>query len=240
MEDYPDFYQNHRLNKRNDLLNKNINPYPYSFTVTHTIRELIECFDTLENEGTEISCAGRILSVRKMGKSWFIDLIDRGSQFQLYIRSGEASESTVNLIPNLDIGDWAGAVGTVFKTRTGQPTILLKNLEMLGKSVADVPFGKIHDGGTSYTLSNIEMRRQKRYLDWITDPESVKRFELRSQLISHIRRYMEDEGFLEVDTPSLEMVYGGAEARPFKTDVWALGGQSVYLNVSLELPLKRV
>ncbi|MCE5249003.1 lysine--tRNA ligase [bacterium] len=239
MENYPDFFQKHRLDKRENLLNGGINPYPYSFAATYTVRELNDSYETLAAQETMVSCAGRVLSVRKMGKAWFADLIDRGSQFQLYIRGGQSSESSLRLVPDIDIGDWVGVTGTLFRTHTGQPTILVKDFEMLGKSVADVPFGKIHDGQMTYTLSNVEVRRQQRYLDWITDPGSVERFELRSRIISHVRRFMENEGFLEVDTPTLELVYGGAEARPFKTEVWALGGQKVYLNVSLELPLKR-
>ncbi|MBT4485440.1 MAG: lysine--tRNA ligase [Candidatus Latescibacteria bacterium] len=239
MSDYPDFFQEHRLAKRAKLLEDGVNPYPYSFSATHTISELIENFETLEADKSEVICAGRLLSSRKMGKSWFLDIIDRDCNLQTYIRSGEASEDTVKLVPNIDIGDWLGITGQLFRTRTGEPTILVRNMVILGKSVADVPFGKLHDGTTSYTLSNTEVRRQKRYLDWITDPESVKRFELRSKIISLTRRHMEGEGFLEVDTPTLEMVYGGAEARPFTTTVQALSGQSVYLNISLELPLKR-
>ena len=239
MSDFPDFFQEHRVTKRSKLIEDGINPYPYTFSVTNTIRELVERFDTLEAEKSEVSIAGRMLSARKMGKSWFIDIIDRGRRFQTYIRRGETSEKALKLVPGLDIGDWIGITGELFKTRTGEPTILIRELEILGKSVADVPFGKLHDGTSSYTLSNLELRRQKRYLDWITDPESVERFELRSRIISLMRRFMEDEGFLEVDTPALEIVYGGAEARPFTTTVHALGGKNVYLNISLELPLKR-
>jgi len=239
MGDYPEFFQEHKLEKRKKLIDNGVNPYPYSFSATHTVAQLIREFEPLEAEKTAVACAGRILSIRKMGKSWFVDVIDRGDRFQTYVRKGEASGETVELVPNLDIGDWVGVNGELFRTRTGEPTILVREMTLLGKSVADVPFGKIHDGTTSYTLSNIEVRRQKRYLDWITDPESVRRFELRSRIVSYIRRYMEEEGFLEVDTPTLEMVYGGAEARPFKTRVHALGGQEVFLNISLELPLKR-
>ncbi|MFC1608333.1 lysine--tRNA ligase [Candidatus Latescibacterota bacterium] len=239
MDNYPDFFQEHRLDKRALLLEEGINPFPYSYRATHTIGELNKQFDSLEAEKASVSCPGRVLSIRKMGKSWFVDAIDRGSQFQLYVRQGEADDDAVELVAKLDIGDWIGVSGSLFRTRTEQPTILVKTLEILGKSVADVPFGKIHDGTTSYTLANVEVRRQKRYLDWITDPESVKRFELRAKIISLIRRYMEGADFLEVDTPALEMVYGGAEARPFKTNVWAHSNQEVFLNVSLELPLKR-
>ncbi len=239
MEQFPEFFQEHRLEKRRALLDDGIQPFPYSFDGTHTVGDIIGGFDALEESKEPVAVAGRLLSIRKMGKSWFIDIIDRGDRFQCYVRKGEADDATVALVPNLDIGDWAGVRGTLFRTRTEEPTILVSSMEILGKSVADVPFGKIHDGTTSYTLSNIEVRRQQRYLDWITDPDSVKRFELRSRIMSLIRRWMEDEGFLEVDTPTLETVYGGAEARPFKTKVNALGGQEVFLNISLELPLKR-
>lgn len=235
----PDFFQNHRLAKREHLLASGVNPYPYSFSPTYTTGDLIREFESLAADGTVVSCAGRMLSARKMGKSWFLDIIDRGDKFQLYIRPKETADEALSLVPDLDIGDWIGAAGTLFRTRTGEPTILVKRLDILGKSVADVPFGKVHESGTSYTLSSIEVRRQKRYLDWITDPDSVRRFELRSRIISLVRRWMEEEGFLEVDVPALELVYGGAEARPFRTSVWALGGQEVFLRVSLELPLKR-
>ena len=221
MADYPDFFQEHRLEKRQRLLDAGVNPFPYSYTPTHTLAELEGSFADLESSGEEARVAGRILSVRKMGKSWFLDLIDRGTQFQMYVRRGEATDSAVELVPNIDIGDWLGVTGPVFTTRTGQPTMLVKDMMVLGKSVADVPYGKIHDGTSSYTLSNMEIRRQQRYLDWITDPESVDRFELRARIISAVRRTMESWGFIEVDTPTLEMVYGGAEARPFTTSVWA-------------------
>jgi lysyl-tRNA synthetase, class II len=239
MDSLPDFFQEHRLLKRENLLKEGVNPYPYTFSTTHSISDLIAGFEALAADETTVSCAGRLLSARKMGKSWFLDIIDRGTRFQLYVRKEESSEETVNLVPNIDIGDWLGVTGRLFRTHTGEPTVVVKQLEILGKSVADVPFGKIHDGVATYALSNIEVRRQKRYLDWITDPESVQRFELRSRIISLIRRWMEDQGFLEVQTPTLELVFGGAEARPFTTTVWALGGQTMYLRVSLELPLKR-
>jgi len=239
MAEYPESFQDHRLDKRKNLLESGVNPYPYSFETTHTIAALSDDYDALEEKKATISVAARLLSTRKMGKSWFIDIIDNGSRFQTYVRKGECSDESAELVANLDIGDWVGVTGEAFKTRSGEPTILVREMVCLGKSVADVPFGKVHDGTSSYTLSNIETLRQKRYLDWITDEESVKRFKLRSKAISSIRRWMEGEGFIEVDTPTLEMVYGGADARPFKTQVHALSNQEVFLNISLELPLKR-
>ena len=195
MGNYPDFFQEHRIEKRKHLMDSGINPYPYNFSSSHSVEEMIENFDSLLEKEASVSCSGRLLSSRKMGKSWFMDIIDRDHRFQLYVRKGNSSEKAVELVGDLDIGDWIGASGRVFKTHTGEPTLLVDNLEILGKSVADVPFGKVHDGRTSYALSNIEIRRQQRYLDWITDPDSVKRFELRSRIISIIRRYMEDQEF---------------------------------------------
>ena len=239
MTTHPDFFQEHRLEKRERLLEGDAGPYPYNFDPTHTVVEVTANFDDLTASEATVAVAGRLLSSRKMGKSWFIDVTDRGNRIQTYVRKGEATDATIALVPELDIGDWIGVTGTLFRTKTEEATIFVKELVCLGKSVADVPFGKVHDGTTSYTLSNLETRRQKRYLDWITDPESVKRFELRAKIISSIRRWMESEGFIEVDTPTLETVYGGAEARPFVTRVHALSNQEVYLNISLELPLKR-
>jgi lysyl-tRNA synthetase, class II len=239
MPDYPDFFQEHKLDKRASLIEAGVNPFPYSYDPTHTVAEITERFAELEGAETVVRVAGRMLSSRKMGKSWFIDVIDRGTRFQTYVRTGDVADGTAELLPELDIGDWIGIAGTLFTTRTGEPTIKASEVTLLGKSVADVPFGKQHDGTQSYTLSNLEVRRQQRYLDWITDPESVARFEARSRIISAVRGWMTGEGFLEVDTPTLEPVYGGAEARPFETTVNALGDRKVYLNISLELPLKR-
>jgi len=239
MGTYPEFFQEHRLAKREKLIENGINPYPYSFSPTHTISELLEHFTDLETAKSVVTTYGRVLAIRKMGKSWFVDIIDYEHKFQLYVHTDEADEQAVKIVPFLDIGDWVGVTGILFRTRSGEPTILVRKLQIIGKSVADVPFGKLHDGTSSYALANIEMRRQKRYLDWITDPDSVKRFELRSRVISLIRHYMEEQKFLEVDTPTLESVYGGAEARPFVTHIHAFGNRTVYLNISLELPLKR-
>jgi len=239
MGTYPEFFQEHRLAKREKLIENGINPYPYSFSPTHTISELLELFTDLETAKSVVTTYGRVLAIRKMGKSWFVDIIDYEHKFQLYVHAEEADERAVKIVPFLDIGDWAGVTGILFRTRSGEPTILVRELQIIGKSVADVPFGKQHDGTSSYALANIEMRRQKRYLDWITDPDSVKRFELRSRIISLVRHYMEEQKFLEVDTPTLEAVYGGAEARPFVTQIHAFGNRTVYLNISLELPLKR-
>ena len=152
---------------------------------------------------------------------------------------GTAESWNPRVLQFLDIGDWVGACGTLFHTRTAHPTLRIEDLFLLAKSVADVPFGKTHGDKTSYSLADREVRRQKRYLDWITNPASQERFKTAGRVLSLIRRFLEGDGFLEVATPALEAVYGGAEARPFTTNVWALGGQQMYLRVSPELYLKR-
>lgn len=234
--DQPNFFVPNRLEKRRSALDAGISPYPYSFRVTHTVQELATDFDQLVSDDATIACAGRVLAVRDMGRATFIDILDAGVTFQGYLR-GEAREETP-VHPFLDIGDWVGLEGKLFTTKTGQQTIQIQRLVLLGKAVADVPLGKLHHGTVSYGLTDLEVRRQERYLDWITNPASVERFKLRSRIISLTRRFLESDGFLEVLTPTLEPVYGGAEARPFTTDVWALK-RRMYLRVSPELYLKR-
>jgi lysyl-tRNA synthetase, class II len=233
----PDFFVSHRVSKRQDLLDAGIDPYPYSFRSTHSIAEMARDFQVLVAKGSEVSIVGRVLATREMGKAAFIDVTNDGATFQVYLRIQEVPEAA-RLLELLDIGDWVGVEGSLFSTRTQQPSIHLRSLTLLSKAVADIPFGKIHGGTVSYGLADVEIRRQQRYLDWITNPESLERLKLRSKIISSIRRYLEDDGFLEVQTPTLEPVYGGAEARPFTTDVWALK-RKMYLRVSPELYLKR-
>jgi lysyl-tRNA synthetase class 2 len=234
--DQPNFFIPNRLEKRKTALEAGLSPYPYSFHATHRVQELFKDFDELSSREATIACVGRVLAVRHMGRATFIDIIDAGITFQGYLRRQEPDNSPVVSI--LDIGDWIGLEGTLFKTKTGQQTIQICAILMLGKAVADVPLGKLHQGTVRYGLSDLEVRRQERYLDWITNPASLERFKLRSRIISLTRNFLETEGFLEVLTPTLEPIYGGAEARPFTTDVWALK-RKMYLRVSPELYLKR-
>jgi lysyl-tRNA synthetase, class II len=234
--DLPSFFVPHRLEKRRSALGAGIDPYPYSFHITHRIQELERDFAQLVSSEAKIACAGRVLAVRNMGRATFIDIIDAGITFQAYLR-GEAGKKTP-VLTLLDIGDWIGLEGQLFTTKTGQQTIQIQRIVILGKAVADVPLGKVHNGTVSYGLADLEVRRQERYLDWITNPASMERFKLRSRIISLTRSFLETDGFLEVLTPTLEPIYGGAEARPFSTDVWALK-RKMYLRVSPELYLKR-
>jgi len=231
----PEFFLDRKLAKRQAALDRGLDPYPYRFELSHTPAEILARFDELATVGDELASAGRVLAVREMGRSSFVDLTAGGTILQVYVPRSEGS-AVVGL---LDLGDWIGVTGQPFRTRTGHPTIRAKSLTLLSKSVADVPFGKVYGDKSSYALTDIEARREMRYLDWITNPESLVRSETACRVVSSIRRFMESEGFLEVTTPTLEPVYGGAEARPFTTGVWALGGQRMYLRISPELYLKR-
>jgi lysyl-tRNA synthetase class 2 len=174
-----------------------------------------------------------------MGKSKSADIRDLAGHVQLYIKKNVVGEEAWALTDQLDIGDIVGAEGPLMVTRTGELTVQAKSLRVLAKSVVPVPISKEKDGKTWYALSDPEIRYRERYLDWITDAESRDRFAKRSRIISEVRRMMTEWGFLEVETPILEHAYGGGEADPFVTNVNALGGESVFLRISLEIPLKK-
>lgn len=235
---YPEFFVEQKLQKRCSALRAGLDPYPYSFSHTHTVAQIIANFRALSDSGVYVACPGRILSIRAMGKATFVDIIDDGKVLQAYVRANESPDAARTL-DYLDVGDLVGITGNLFTTRTGHSTISVTCLVLLAKSVADIPLGKVHAGGLSYSLSDVEVRRQKRYLDWITNSNSLGRFRKRAEIILAIRSFLADEGFIEVETPTLEPVYGGAEARPFTTEVHALGNRKMYLRVSPELYLKR-
>lgn len=238
MTQYPEFFVERRLQKRAAALSAGEEPYPYQFRHTHTVSQLVADFSSIAAAGAEVSCPGRVLSIRHMGKTTFVDIIDEGDVFQAYVRADE-NPRAAGMLEHLDVGDVVGVSGSLFTTKMGEPTINVSGLVLLAKAVADIPMGKVYAGGLSYGLSDVEVRRQKRYLDWITNPESLARFKARARIISAVRRHLEAEGFIEVETPTLEPIYGGAEARPFTTEVHALGNRKMYLRVSPELYLKR-
>lgn len=235
---YPEFFVEQRLQKRAAANLAGQVLYPYRFSQTHSITQLITDFPAIVRDEVRVSIPGRVLSIRKMGKACFVDIIDEGKIFQAYFVTTENRDAEL-MLEYLDVGDLIGITGSLFTTKTGHPTIRVIDFVFLAKSVADIPFGKVHDGKVSYGLSDVEVRRQKRYLDWITNPDSFLRFRARARIISAIRRHLEEQGFVEVETPTLEPVYGGAEARPFVTEVHALGNRKMYLRVSPELYLKR-
>jgi len=226
------------LKKREDLHARGIDPYPYSFDRTHRIASVRSKQSELIDQ--EVRVAGRIYAYRGKGKLIFVDIADESGRIQVMFRKNEFQEATWDVIRrSLDLGDIIGLRGTVFITKRGELSILPTDLQILAKAVVRVPIQKTKEDKTWFQLSDPEIQYRERYLHWITDPSARINMVVRSRTISLVRRFLEDRGFLEVTTPTIEMLYGGAEARPFRTTIHALSNQDAYLRISPELPLKR-
>ena len=223
-----------RIEKLKNLISMDIDPYPSNYKRTHTSKEAIDYFEKNESkdlEVEEISIAGRIMSIRDMGKAIFIDLLDGDGRIQVLCRANTLEEQFKN-IPNLDLGDWLGVKGKLFRTRTGQITVLANNYDILCKSIRPLP-EKWHG------LTDIELRFRQRYLDLISNEQSKNTALNRSKIIKAIRNYMDNKGFIEVETPVLVPVAAGASAHPFITHHNQLN-QQLYLRVATELYLKKL
>ncbi|RNC28717.1 MAG: Lysine--tRNA ligase [Candidatus Dichloromethanomonas elyunquensis] len=219
-----------RIEKLDDLRKKGIEPYADRYVRTHMSKEIIENFEELE--GQEASVAGRIMSKRDQGKAAFIHIQDLDGKIQAYIRMDEVGAENFEVIKTFDIGDIIGIQGTVFRTQRGEISIKAKGLTLLSKALRPLP-EKFHG------LTNVEIRYRQRYLDLIMNTEVRDTFILRNKIIRAMREYLEDKGFLEVETPTLMTIPGGAAARPFITHHNALD-IDLYLRIALELPLKRL
>jgi lysyl-tRNA synthetase class 2 len=220
-----------RLKKLENLKILKINPYPYRFDRTHSFRRLKDNFDALSAAQEAVSVAGRITAIRGHGKTVFATLQDENENLQIYLRQDDLGDQFV-LFGHFDIGDFLGVKGPVFKTKTGEMTVMVREFELLAKSLRPLP-EKWHG------LTDVEIRYRKRYLDLIANPEVREVFRKRSRVITLIREFFDDRGFLEVETPVLQPIYGGAAARPFKTFYNALE-QEMYLRIADELYLKRL
>ena len=232
-----------RLRKRQQLIDSGRDPYPYDFDRTWLVDDILTETALREERDDElgfpVSVAGRIWARRKMGKTVFMDLKDDSGKIQLFIRRDDVSAEDWELQSSMDMGDVIGVSGTIFRTRMGELSIAVTDLTLLAKAVVPIPMGKEKDDRTFYRVSDPESRYRERYLHWMLNPESREHVRMRSRIISAIRRRMEDDGFLDVDTPTVEFVYGGAEARPFRTQIWAHGNREAFLRISPELYLKR-
>lgn len=232
-----------KIKKREQLLLLGENPYPYNFTVSHSICDLANVVKKSEDKNlpldVTVNITGRIWSQRDMGKSIFLDLKDGADKIQVYCKLDSLDKNTIDRLSLLDIGDIVGVIGHLFKTNTNQLSIFLHSIHVLSKTVVPIPIGKEAQEKTFNRLDTPESKLKERYLHWILDTESKRKIIERFQIISEIRNWMESQGFLEVTTPNIEPIYGGAEARPFTTCVWALDNQQAYLRISPELYLKR-
>ena len=200
------------------------------FVVTAGAQEIKEHFD--EMEGKPVSIAGRLMSKRGMGKVSFCDLQDKTGRIQLYARKDEMDEEDYNRFKKYDIGDIVGVDGEVFRTQRGEMSVRAKKITLLSKALLPLP-EKFHG------LTDKEMRYRQRYVDLIVNPEVKRNFIIRSQFIKHLRDYLDNMGYIEVETPVLNTIAGGAAARPFITHHNTLD-IDMYMRIATELPLKRL
>ncbi len=226
-----------RRDKLNALQNQGVNPFDItSYEVTDYTLPIVENFIEPEDgshDGKFVSIAGRIMSRRDMGKAAFMDLRDSTGRIQLYIKVDVLGEDKYKtFFSTVDIGDIVGVKGNVFKTRRGEISINVKDIVILSKSLLPLP-EKYHG------LKDVDARYRQRYVDLIVNPDVKETFKKRSQIISEIRRFLDDKGFMEVETPVLHNQAGGASARPFITNHNALSIE-MYLRIALELHLKRL
>jgi lysyl-tRNA synthetase class 2 len=221
-----------------------VRPYAYRFERTHTSAEVLAAWDdALGDQGPEVRVAGRLVSLRAQGKTVFAHLEDSQGRIQLYCRRNDL-EARWPLIGLLDLDDHVGVTGRVFRTRAGEISIWVTDLALLAKSVRPLPRGKVEqrpDGTTVVhgALTDPEVRYRQRYADFAVHPELRETFRLRARVIAAARRYLDARGFLEVETPVLQPLYGGASARPFVTHHHALD-MPLYLRIADELYLKRL
>ena len=217
-------------------------PFAYSYDRTHTTVEAIEALGDAD-EGPEVSVAGRLVSWRSQGKTAFAHLADMHGRVQLYFRRDEIGDDAFELLDLYDLGDWVGVTGTMMRTRTGEATVRVASATLLSKALRPLPFGKeqVVDGKVvRYSaFSDTEQRARQRYADLAVHPEVRALFQARSVLTRALREHLDALGYLEVETPILQPLYGGAAARPFITHHNTLD-MTLYLRIADELYLKRL
>jgi lysyl-tRNA synthetase class 2 len=221
-----------RLESLNRIRARGIDPYPHSYHLSHTIREVIALFEQQGESSPDISLAGRIMSKRSIGKMSFLDVRDSSGKIQLSLRYDLLGKEKYEFLQDIDIGDIIGARGKLFRTKAGELTLEVSDFTLLSKSLRPLP-EKWHG------LADVEKRYRQRHLDLISNEENKNIFILRSKIITAVRSFLDNRGFIEVETPVLQPHAGGALARPFVTHHHA-HDEDLYLRIALELHLKRL
>jgi lysyl-tRNA synthetase class 2 len=239
-QDYNTLVQR-RFEELNELVNKGIMPFAYSYDVNNYSMNIKNNFDQYENKDVKI--AGRIMAIRRMGKASFAHIQDKEGRIQFYLKKDDIGE-IYDVFKLLDIGDIIGVEGYVFKTKTGEISVHAKSFQLLAKSLLPIPIAKeaMDESGNKIVYDQFadkELRYRQRYVDLIVNPEVKKVFYLRSRIVTEIRRFLDDNSLLEVETPILQPLYGGAAARPFITHHNTLD-VDLYLRIADELYLKRL
>ncbi|MFQ6114306.1 MAG: amino acid--tRNA ligase-related protein, partial [bacterium] len=218
-----------------------VNPYPYSFEQTEYSKNILDKPNSYL--GKKVSLAGRLMSIRGHGKAAFGHLMDSKGRIQIYIRQDEVGEELYEVFKLLDIGDIIGVTGQVFVTRTGETTIRVARFELLSKTLRPLPVVKEKIDGEEKIVydqfADKELRYRQRYVDLIVNPQVSDVFVTRAKIITAMRNYLDKQGFLEVETPVLQPIYGGASARPFVTHHNTLD-MHLYLRIADELYLTRL
>jgi lysyl-tRNA synthetase class 2 len=223
--------------KMKKLAELNVDLFPRKVTITHSLLQVTSGYSSLSKEELEekeqmVSVAGRIISVRKMGRASFFHIADSYSKLQVYLREDKVGKENYELFSVFDIGDVVSVEGVLFKTRTGELSVLAGSFRFLAKCLHPLP-EKWHG------LQDVELRYRKRYLDLIVNPKESEVFKLRSAMIAEMRKFFDEKGYIEVETPMMHPIPGGALARPFETFHNALGIQ-LYLRIAPELYLKKL
>jgi lysyl-tRNA synthetase class 2 len=224
--------------KLQELVKRGVVPFAYRFERSGTAAEALAGYAG-ENDATQHRLAGRLVAIRPHGKTTFAHLADQSGKIQLYCKLDDFGVADYEILSLLDLGDFVGVEGPLFKTKTGEVTVRVGKLTLLAKSLRPLPLGKEDEKGVLHgALSDPEQRARQRYADLAVHPEVRELFALRARLVRQIRAFLDARGYLEVETPVLQPLYGGAAARPFTTHYEALDA-TMYLRIADELYLKR-
>jgi len=231
------FVEAARREKLAELVKRGVTPFAYRFDRSGAAAEALAGFR--ENDATVHRLAGRLILLRPMGKTTFGHLEDRSGKIQVYFKIDNLGAEQYELVKLLDLGDVIGVEGPLFRTKTGELTLRVERVTLLTKSLRPLPLGKEDAEGKRHgDLADPELRARQRYAHLAVDPDARERFQLRARVVTYVRKFFDGRGYVEVETPVLQPLYGGAMARPFKTHYEALD-TDVYLRIADELYLKR-